>query len=395
MPSVLFAVDHIFRRTPDGTVYTMGGKFPYSAWKSYLEVFGSIRVIARGQPSSDVGSLSASSGKNVDFVLCSGDRGVSRFASVFADRRVVEREVDAADLVIARLPSELGLAACARARALGKPYLVEMVACPWDSLWNNGKVAARLYAPILWARTRRAAAGASVVRYVTASFLQQRYPAAGPTFVASNVQLSSSERPQIDRLALERNGKPIVFGTIGALQTRLKGIQTAIDALGRLKRERPDLIFTYRVLGEGDSARLGGEAKNAGIDGRVTFDGTRPAGDAVLEWLDEIDIYLQPSFQEGLPRAMIEALSRRCLAIGSTAGGIPELLPSERLHTPGDSRQLFRRILDVLDLDPIVADAERNRNFDVAKGYTVERLYESRIRSLEALHKLHMSCRKG
>lgn len=388
MTRVLFAVDHIFRRAPDGTVYTMGGKFPYSAWKSYLDVFGSIRVIARGLPSTDVTALSGSSGENVDFVLCSGDRGVARFASLRADHKTVEREVEDADLVIARLPSEIGLAACAHARRLGKPHLVEMVACPWDSLWNNGKLAARLYAPILWARTRRAAAGASVVRYVTASFLQRRYPTKGRVFVASNVQISGSSISSSKRSDIASDGRPIVFGTIGALQTRLKGIQTAIDALGRLKRERPDIDFIYRVLGEGDSSRLAGEARDAGIDDRIFFDGTLPAGDAVLGWLDGIDIYLQPSFQEGLPRAVIEALSRGCLAIGSTAGGTPELLPPARLHRPGDAAGLHRRILEVLALDTAVAVTERARNRDVASGYTFEHLHENRIRSLEALRDL-------
>ena len=49
----------------------------------------------------------------------------------------------------------------------------------------------------------------------------------------------------------------------------------------------------------------------------------------MFELLDECDIYLQPSLQEGLPRSVIEAMSRGCACIGAATAGIPELLESE------------------------------------------------------------------
>jgi glycosyltransferase involved in cell wall biosynthesis len=64
----------------------------------------------------------------------------------------------------------------------------------------------------------------------------------------------------------------------------------------------------------------------------------------VRDWLDRIDIYLQPSRQEGLPRALIEAMARACPALGSTAGGIPELLAPSCLHDVGDASHLAEQI---------------------------------------------------
>ena len=52
------------------------------------------------------------------------------------------------------------------------------------------------------------------------------------------------------------------------------------------------------------------EAKKMNVSNFIQFDGTLPSGQKVYDWLDEVDIYLQPSFQEGLPRALIEAMSR-------------------------------------------------------------------------------------
>ena len=321
---VLFAVDHIFRTTGDGSVYTMGGKFPYGAWKSYLDTFGAIRVVARGRGGDDVRSLSLSSGDSVDFVLCSASRGAGRLASIFDNRKLAKEEVAKADLVIVRLPSELGLAASEAAHAMGKPVFVEMVACPWDSLWNNGGLVARLYAPVLWARTRRAAAMASMVRYVTAAFLQRRYPTRGRSFVASNVELNDIRAPHEARTAPRELARPLVFGTIGALQTRIKGIHTAIAALGRLHRERPGLAFVYHVLGEGETGPLLALAREAGIKDYVVFDGTLPADGSVLDWLDGISIISSRAFR----RDCRAASSRRRAAAASASGRQPVVFRS-------------------------------------------------------------------
>ena len=70
------------------------------------------------------------------------------------------------------------------------------------------------------------------------------------------------------------------------------------------------------------------------------FNGVLPSGQPVLNWLDDIDIYVQPSFQEGLPRALVEAMSGGRPAFASTTGGIPELLPADCLHCPGDAARL-------------------------------------------------------
>ena len=91
-------------------------------------------------------------------------------------------------------------------------------------------------------------------------------------------------------------------------------------------------------------------------------------GRPVLEWLNDVDIYIQPSRQEGLPRALIEAMSRGCPAFGSTAGGIPELLSPECLHQPGDYVRLAglieRACVDKPWRDQLIA-----RNFLASRDY--------------------------
>lgn len=380
---LLFAVDHIFTETPDGSTYTTGGKFPYSAWKSYLSVFDEIIVVSRGQKGSHVDGLARSDGPRVRFVFVPAGRGLGRIISIRKQARAVGLAMNEADCVVARLPCETALLACSLARARRKPCLAEVVACAWDATWNHGSLTAKAYAPIFTWLTRQAVGRAQAARYVTSKFLQGRYPTGGHEFSASNVILSTPGRT---REYCQR--EHIRLGTIGALHTKLKGIDVAMRALAELKAHDPKFSFEYRVLGEGDPTPFRELAYKLNLDGDVYFDGTRQPGADVAAWLDGLDFYLQPSYQEGLPRALIEALNRGLVSVGSTAGGIPELLPPDRLHKPGDSAALARLIAELATLPDKELNKESVLSFRTAQRYTIDVVTDARLQSLKFLASL-------
>ncbi|MEO1187019.1 MAG: glycosyltransferase, partial [Cyanobacteria bacterium J06636_27] len=82
--------------------------------------------------------------------------------------------------------------------------------------------------------------------------------------------------------------------------------------------------------------------------------------------------------QEGLPRAMIEAMARGLPCIGSTVGGIPELLPSEDMVTPGDINALAQKIRQVVT-NPERMASMSVRNLEKAKNYQDVVLQKRRI----------------
>jgi glycosyltransferase involved in cell wall biosynthesis len=244
-------------------------------------------------------------------------------------------------------------------------------------LWNYGTWQAKLYAPLQMWRMRSVIRESRHTIYVTRRFLQDRYPTCGHAAVASNVEIA---RPGSDVLAsrllrMDQTRHRVVFGLIGSLQHRYKGLDTALQALGRVRDQLPDL--TFKVLGPGDPRPWQARAAKYGLEHRVRFCGVLPSGEAVLAWLDDIDIYLQPSFQEGLPRALIEAMSRACPSIGSTAGGIPELLSADCLHRPGDAAFLGTLIVRAAT-DRAWRRTQAARNFQVAQNYTKDHLERTR-----------------
>lgn len=377
----LFAHDHRFI-PGEGAVWSES-QFEAALWPRYLKHFGTLTVAARHgavPPGKTVADLALSSALNVSFELfpnLSSLWGLVRARPAAAKR--MQALVEEHDVVIARPPGEIAFLAIASAQALGKPWAVQVDGCPWDGFWNYGSLAGCLYAPVAWFRMRRAVAQSDSVIYVTREFLQQRYPTnATNVAAASNVMLSDVSPAVLEaRLCrittLMRH--PLKLGLIGTLRGRVKGIQTIFAALARARNELPPLKL--HILGPGDPVPWQKEARHLGIDDLVEFEGTLPAGDPVLRWLDTIDLYLQPSLKEGLPRALVEAMSRGCPAIASRAAGIPELLKAEDLIKPGDSVALAK-ILVERSTDRKWMHSRARTNWQTSQDYRAENLDKRR-----------------
>lgn len=368
---LLFSHDHRFLRGSDGAVYTVGS-FPRSIWRRYLAQFDEVIVVARdGGPTTEKSGLARSDTPGVRFALVESFPLSQRLLGLPGGAQaVLAREMAQADAVLVRVPSDLGTMAARMARHQHKVWAGEAVGCAFDGYGNFGSPLARAYAPLAMWRMRAVAASAEQMLYVTREFLQRRYPGPPGSVGISDVEivpLGAIEAAQRDeRLAQIRAGRRPVFGTVASLRTMSKGVQDAIAGLGRLRSQ--GLELEYRVLGPGDEEPWRAKTREAGVADQVHFDGTRPSGYGVRRWLDTIDVHLQPSYQEGLPRATVEAMSRGCACSGSTAGGLPELLPPSRLHAPGavaDLSALIERFAGEPEflVDASAADLETSRQY--------------------------------
>ena len=371
--TVLFCHDTYYCRDKKGDIYAYGA-FPYSLWaQRFLPHFDQIKIVGRDKglctPQATEG-LDQSSGKDVEHLLFENiNTPLKRLTQGRRLYRQIYQEVEKVDGVIIRGPVEFGMMAAKAARALGKPYAVEMSGCAFDHTWYHGSWIGKLYAPLKYLRARQMVAAADQVIYVTRAFLQRRYPSAAVQTYASNVEIKPSA-PQVleARLHKIKNEKAMLkIGLIGNYGNALKGLDVAFKALSRLKRD--GYAFRFHILGEGDAARWQAEISRAGLEDDVVFDGTLPGGAPVLAWLDALDIYIQPSRHEGLSRALIEAMSRALPCLASAAGGSAELLPPRYIHKIGDDAALYQR-LKRLWQDRGEQEVQARRNFQEAQNYT-------------------------
>lgn len=262
-------------------------------------------------------------------------------------KKILESEMKKSDYVIARLPSNIGNLAVDMARKLNKPYLVELVACPWDAYWNHS-YKGKLVAPLMYMETKKRVKNADYVVYVTNRFLQNRYPTTGKNVNCSNVALKDSDdsilKRRMDKINNLTLSSKITIGTTAAVNVRYKGQQYIIQALGKLK-EQGFTNFEYQLVGAGDQTYLKSIAEKYNVKEQIQFLGPLPHKE-VFEWLETIDIYSQPSRQEGLPRALIEAMSRGLPAFGANTAGIPELLDNKYIFS--NTRNCIDEICELL-----------------------------------------------
>lgn len=290
--------------------------------------------------------------------------------------KTVEDAVQRCDYIIVRIPSTIGGMAIKCCKRLNKKYLVEMVGCPWDSLWNHSWKGRIIALPIMLL-TKHQVKHAPAVLYVTNEFLQKRYPTTGVQIGCSDVEFKESDVSVLEkRLSKIKNhtGK-IVIGTTAAVNVKYKGQQYVIKALGALKKKGID-GFEYQLVGNGSQDYLKDIAKKYDVIDQVKFLGGLPH-DEVFDWLDSIDIYAQPSKQEGLPRALVEAMSRGLPALGTNTGGIPELLDDSCIciKESGVLSQITNVLLS-FDKEKMLEQAELN--FNKARCYRKEALDKRR-----------------
>ena len=92
----------------------------------------------------------------------------------------------------------------------------------------------------------------------------------------------------------------------------------------------------------------------------------------IFDWYDTLDVYIHPSFTEGLGRSIIEAMSRALPVTCSDAGGIPELASGDMLFKAGNVGQICEAIKRMLD--PEIRKREALRSFTKAKEFEKSRL---------------------
>jgi glycosyltransferase involved in cell wall biosynthesis len=357
---------HENRYWQEDDVFYAAGQFGQDYWQTYLGHFDRLTAIGRAANTAFAPhKMTVSSNERISFKLLPNLSGLLAFVK---NRAAVTKEivslVSKHDAVIIRSVTEFGWLAFKAAKRQGKFIVIEMSGCPWDAMRHYPRWYAKCFAPIRLWRGKVQARQADAVLYVTEHFLQKRYPTKVLQGFASNVRIENTG-------TIKTLSESFKIGLIGHLDNGLKGIEVAIEALSRLD------TATLHLLGQGDATPYKALAKKLGVAGRVFFDGLLPSGEAVSTWLDSIDLYIQPSFHEGLPRALIEAMSRACPAFGSDVGGISELLPSPQLHKAGDARTLAKQLQKVID-DPEHFKQLSLYSLEKVKDYTADQLIPKR-----------------
>jgi glycosyltransferase involved in cell wall biosynthesis len=182
------------------------------------------------------------------------------------------------------------------------------------------------------------------------------------------------------RTALGIPLKAPVIGTVAVFRFQ-KRLDLWMEQAAMIIKHRPDAHFI--LVGDGPlKLKLEEKRKTLGLEGRIHMPGLQTE---VRPYYSAFDIYMMSSEFEGLPIALLEAMSMRCAVVATDAGGIKEVI---RPKVDGVTVNVNRvaelgtsavRLLADPQLLTLLADAGRERvvnHFSLkAMVHTLEEMY--------------------
>ena len=180
--------------------------------------------------------------------------------------------------------------------------------------------------------------------------------------------------------------EPIVLN-VGHIAWR-KGQAVLAEAFAQVAPRHPEwkLWLAGDSLEQPETDKVIAIAKAHQLTDRIVLLG--PRKDA-LDLMRRAGIYVQPSIHEALGLALQEALFTGCPAIGSRAGGIPELIDHERtglLVEPGQPAQLAQALETLISSAPLREQYGRQGAASIVeKGMTAEQMTARHVELYESI----------
>jgi|SRR5580658_1707200 teichuronic acid biosynthesis glycosyltransferase TuaC len=263
--------------------------------------------------------------------------GLSRFLNGFVCSRYLLPYLEHAkpDVILNYCLYPDGYAAVAAGKALGVPVILGAIGS------DLCRIPDRATLRLTQTAVRRAAAVITV-----SEELRQRAIGLGaaPERVKTVLNGCDSSIFRLGDRAAARTGLGIgsdveLILYVGRLDVN-KGLREMLAAASRLAIGRPRLQLAF--VGEGLFRKeLEDRARAAGLGGRVHLRGACDSA-GVARWLNAADVFCLPSYSEGCPNVLVEALACGRPVVATAVGGIPELVTANCgiLVPPRDAQQL-------------------------------------------------------
>lgn len=172
--------------------------------------------------------------------------------------------------------------------------------------------------------------------------------------------------------AKEKYRKNILFlGEVG----KRKGCCDIPDVVAKVKAVHHDCRFILAGnLLEEDYALIKEKVRNYGIEDNISFPGW-VRGNEKCKLLTEADIFFLPSYNEGMPMAILDAMGYALPIISTTVGGITKIVKNGingYVGAPGDVDTFANRICELLS-NPSECRAFGDASLRIIKtGYSLE-----------------------
>ena len=343
-----------------------------SFYQRYLRVFDKIRLVCRCQEEMllKTNRVPFETDSRIELCPLPFFQGPKEYAKVYFKVGISMAEaVNGCDAAILRIPSTVALRVGKLTKKFGVPCACEVVFDARDG-WRSEKGINRL----AWKRIDKQMCDlcttADGISCVTEKYLQQHYYSSklGAFFSSySSLALPKSfysnprRFPKKDVFLIAHIANQVEFNG-------RKGQNEILYALSELKKR--NISVKIRFAGKdyfGGKESLCSLATQLGVENMIEFAGFLSRED-LDHFLNESDLYVMPTRAEGLPRVIIEAMSKGLPCITTPVSGNPELLDDHFLVPYEDVRLLADRIEELCS-NPTLYEQASRMNYERSKKY--------------------------
>lgn len=249
------------------------------------------------------------------------------------------------------------------------PVINHIHGSEFDKLYTNADVKKQRLVEKVWGKCDRF--------IVLSEAWKEKFSCIVPREKMTVVENYSRLQPVIDR---ELCNNQILF--LGAINP-MKGCLDMVDVVCELKKTCPDI--TMVIAGEGEIEAVKAKAKEKGVSEHLKFPGW-VRGEEKEELLRNSDIFFLPSYTEGMPMSILDAMGYGLPIISTNVGGIPKLVKdgmNGRLYTPGDTHAMAAGIRELLE------NPEQRMTYGKCSRAVVEESYslERHLEKIESVYK--------
>ncbi|HEY0428953.1 MAG TPA: glycosyltransferase family 4 protein [Pyrinomonadaceae bacterium] len=283
-------------------------------------------------------------------------------------REIQAKKIDVVHINTALAPLSI-MRDAALAKAANRPILLHL---------HGGRFFTQKFSSSFFERlTGKMLAQAKVVVVLSElerKFIEKRWPQTDVRVLENAVALD-----EVQPRKSETSEKTIVF--LGRIH-RDKGLREIIEACRILKEEK--FRFDFKCYGTGEAENFFA-AEMTKILGDKFFYGGIVSGAEKWRALAESDIFVLPSYYEGLPVALLEAMAAGCVPVASRIGSIPSVINDGSngfLTGPRNVAQIAEKLKFLLSGQADWRLLRRNARETIEKKYN----FNDYIKRLESIY---------
>lgn len=215
-------------------------------------------------------------------------------------------------------------------------------------------IMARLYTDTL-GRLALIASNINIAPSESAAKFISRFTSKPSRVIYRGMPFEEINKIQPDNSLKEKYSDKLIVTYIGRLISG-KGIIDLVKSIPKIDHQN----FILLVIGDGpEEERLKKMAKDLGIENKIEFLGAKPFN-KVLGILKISDIFVNPSYNEGLPTTVLEAGVCKCAIVATDVGGTREIVTHKKsglLIEPRDENNIAKSI------EMLLRDEQKRKSF--------------------------------